>query len=55
MSSRVDLTDEEVKTTIAILRFAYNACPIENIPEHEIERDTVKNLISKFEEVMSLK
>jgi hemerythrin-like domain-containing protein len=35
---------------IAILRFSSNACPIEDLPEHKIELDTIKNLVSKFED-----
>jgi hypothetical protein len=52
MSRQVQLEDEEVKTIIAILRFSSSSCPIEDLPEHKIELDTVKNLILKFEEAL---
>ena len=48
----IELTDDEIKTIIALLRFSIDACPIENLPEHKIELDTVNNLISKFEQML---
>jgi hypothetical protein len=52
ISRQIELADEEIKTIIAILRFSSNSCPIEDLPEHKIELDTVKNLVSKFEEAL---
>ncbi|AIF85444.1 hypothetical protein NTE_03416 [Candidatus Nitrososphaera evergladensis SR1] len=52
ISHLVELADEEIKTIIAILRFSSDACPIESLSEQRIEYDVVKNLISKFEEVL---
>jgi hypothetical protein len=53
ISRQIQLEDEEVKIIIAILRFSSNSCPIEHFPEHKIELETVKNLISKFEEALT--
>jgi hypothetical protein len=52
ISHQIELSDDEIKTIIAILRFSIDACPIENLPEHKIEIDTVNNLISKFEQTL---
>jgi hypothetical protein len=48
---QIELSDDEIKTIIALLRFSIDACP-ENLPEHKIEIDTVNNLISKFEHIL---
>jgi hypothetical protein len=48
----IELTDDEIRTIIALLRFSIDACPIENLPEHKIELDTVNNLVSKFEQTL---
>jgi hypothetical protein len=48
----IELTDDEIKTIIALLRFSIDACPIENLPEYKIELDTVNNLVSKFEQTL---
>ena len=32
-SHQVELSDEEIKKLIAILRFSKDACPIESLPE----------------------
>jgi hypothetical protein len=48
MSCRVELTDDEVKKVIAILRFAKDSCPVESI-SGDIDDDAVNNLVSKFE------
>jgi hypothetical protein len=50
---QIDLSNDEIKTIIALLRFSIDACPIENLPEHKIEIDTVNNLISKFEQTLN--
>jgi hypothetical protein len=49
---QIELSDDEIKTIIALLRFSIDACPIENLPEHKIEIDTVNNLVSKFEQTL---
>ncbi len=48
MSCQVELSNDEVKKVIAILRFAKDACPVESISEN-IDDDAVENLMSKFE------
>jgi len=50
MYHKIDLSEDEIKTIVALLRFSIDACPIENLPEHKIEINTVNNLISKFED-----
>ena len=50
INHQIELSDDEIKTIIALLRFSIDACPIENLPEHKIEIDTVNNLILKFEQ-----
>ena len=52
INHQIELSDDEIKTIIALLRFSIDACPIENLPEHKIEIDTVNNLISKFEQTL---
>jgi hypothetical protein len=52
MTHTIELTDDEIKTIIALLRFSIDACPIENLPEHKIEIDTVNSLVSKFEHTL---
>ena len=52
INRQIELSDDEIKTIIALLRFSIDACPIENLPEHKIEIDTVNNLISKFEQTI---
>jgi hypothetical protein len=50
-SHQIELSDEEIKKLIAILRFSKDACPIESLPER-IEIDEVDNLVSKFEKAI---
>ena len=52
INHQIELSDDEIKTMIALLRFSIEACPIENLPEHKIEIDTVNNMISKFEQIL---
>lgn len=52
MSCQVDLSDDEVKKVIAILRFAKDACPVESISGN-IDDDAVEDLISKFEKSLA--
>lgn len=52
INHQIELSDAEIKTIIVLLRFSIDACPIENLPEYKIELDTVKNLISKFEQMV---
>ena len=52
INHQIEITDDEIKTIIALLRFSIDACPIENLPEHKIEIDTVNNLILKFEQTL---
>ena len=52
INHQIGLSDDEIKTIIALLRFSIDACPIENLPEHKIEIDTVNNLILKFEQTL---
>ena len=52
INHQIELSDDEIKTIIALLRFSIDACPIESLPEHKIEIDTVNNLISKFEKTL---
>ena len=49
---QIEISGDEIKTLIALLRFSIDACPIENLPEYKIEIDTVNNLISKFEQIL---
>jgi hypothetical protein len=51
-SHQVELSDEEIKKLIAILRFSKDACPIESLPE-KIENDEVDSLVSKFEKALA--
>ena len=52
INHQIELSDDEIKTIIALLRFSIDACPIENLPEHKIEVDTVNSLVSKFEQTL---
>ena len=52
INHHIELSDDEIKTIIALLRFSIDACPIENLPEHKIEINTVNNLVSKFEQTL---
>ena len=52
INHQIELSDDEIKTMIALLRFSIDACPIENLPEHKIEIDTVNNMISMFEQIL---
>ena len=52
INHQIELSDDEIKTLIALLRFSIDACPIENLPEHKIEIDTINNLVSKFEQIL---
>lgn len=49
---KVELSDEEIKKIITILRFSKDACPIESLPE-KIEDDEVERLVAKFEETLA--
>lgn len=51
-SRQVELSDEEIRKIIAILRFSKDACPIESIPEN-IDDEEVERLISKFEKTLA--
>jgi hypothetical protein len=51
-SRQVELSDEEIKKIIAILRFSKDACPIESLPEN-IDEDEVERLVSKFEKTLA--
>jgi hypothetical protein len=42
MSSQVELSHEEIKKIIAILRFSKDLCPIESLPEN-IDNDEVES------------
>jgi hypothetical protein len=46
MCRQVELSDEEIKKIIAILKFSKDACPIESLPE-------VERLVSKFEKTLA--
>jgi len=50
-SRQVELSDEEIKIIIAILRFSKDACPIESLPEN-IDDDYVESLVSMFEKTL---
>jgi hypothetical protein len=52
MSLQVELSDEEIKKIIAILRFSKDACPIESLPEN-IDSDEVESLVSKLEKKLA--
>jgi hypothetical protein len=52
MSRQVELSDEEIKKIIAILRFSKDSCPIEILPEN-IDNDVVESLVSKFEKTLA--
>jgi hypothetical protein len=51
-SRQVELSDEELKKLIVILRFSKDACPIESLPE-KIESHEVDSLVSKFEKALA--
>jgi hypothetical protein len=51
-SRQVELSDEEIKKIIAILRFSKDACPIESLPEN-IDDDDVESLVSIFEKTLA--
>jgi hypothetical protein len=51
-SRQVELSDEEIKKIIAILRFSKDACPIESLPEN-IDDDDVESLVSMFEKTLA--
>jgi hypothetical protein len=51
-SRQVELTDEEIKRIIVILRFPKDACPIESLPEN-IDDEEVERLVSKFERILA--
>jgi hypothetical protein len=52
-SRQVELSDEEIKKIITILRFSKDACPIESLPEN-IDDDEVERLAKKFEKKLCL-
>jgi hypothetical protein len=52
MSRQVELSDEEIKIIITILRFSKDLCPIESLPE-KIDADQVESMISKFEKTLT--
>jgi hypothetical protein len=51
-SRQIELSDEEIKKIIAILRFSKDACPIESLPEN-IDDDDVESLVSMFEKTLA--
>ncbi len=51
MSHQIELSDEEIKKIITILRFSVDACPIESLPEN-VDNDKIENLVSKFEKTL---
>ncbi len=51
-SCQVELSDEEIKKIITILRFSKDACPIESLPE-SIDDDEVERLATKFEKILA--
>ena len=51
-SRQIELSDEEIKIIIAILRFSKDACPIESLPEN-IDDDDVESLVSMFEKTLA--
>ena len=51
-SRQVELSDEEIKIIITILRFSKDSCPIESLPE-KIDADKVESMISKFEKTLT--
>lgn len=51
-SRPVELSDEEIKKIIAILRFSKDAYPIESLPEN-IDDDDVESLVSMFEKTLA--
>ena len=52
MSRHVELSDDEIKKIIAILRFSKDSCPIESLPEN-IDSDEVESLVSKLEKKLA--
>jgi hypothetical protein len=52
MSRQVELSDEEIKIIITILRFLKDSCTIESLPE-KIDTDQVESMISKFEKTLT--
>jgi hypothetical protein len=51
-SRQVELSDEEIKKIIAILRFSKDAYPIESLPENR-DDDDVESLVSMFEKALA--
>ena len=51
-SYQFELSDDEIKKLIAILRFSKDACPIESLPEN-IDDDDVESLVSMFEKTLA--
>jgi hypothetical protein len=51
MSRQVELSDEEIKEIITILRFSKDACPIE-YPPVSLD-DEVERLAAKFEKILA--
>jgi len=49
---QVELSDEEIKKIIAILRYSKDACPNESLPEN-IDDVEVERLVSKFEKTLA--
>lgn len=52
MSRQVELSDEEIKEIITILRFSKDACPIE-YPPVSLDDDEVERLAAKFEKILA--
>ena len=46
----IDLSDEEIKTLIAIMKFSIDACPLCSVSqEFEIDAEKLEKLIAKME------
>jgi hypothetical protein len=51
-SRQIEISDEEIKKIIAILRFSKDACPIESLPVN-IDDDDVESIVSMFEKKLA--
>jgi hypothetical protein len=48
--AQIDLTEEEIKTIAAVLRFSISSCPIESVShEIEIDEEKLEKITSKLE------
>jgi uncharacterized membrane protein YvbJ len=53
ISHKIELTDEEVKILLAILKYSLDYCPIESlIHELSLTNDDVQDLIIKLEKLL---